>query len=284
MPAPYCREVNLKGEALYWIAQLGGLESAFGSTTIATTVAPGVTTTTVTESDEPPEFEWNLGFRVGLEYALSCNVLEADWTHYDGHATFSQGVQNGHWNLEYDTIDLIYGRRCCVSSCFLFKPFIGARGLRIRQNLFSHIGILYTALIGNNTVFTNLNDKEKVWGVGPEIGVEADWYLGKNFSLYGSFDVVTYYGHFMGTYLDSDIFTTTVSNNNSRISHDFNVIGTDLALGVRWDKAWPIASEGLLSFKAGLEQHRIYDISKLGTDGTLSLDGAVFMASVGYRY
>ncbi len=35
IPAPYCQEVNVRGELLYWTAMLGGLETAFGSTTIA---------------------------------------------------------------------------------------------------------------------------------------------------------------------------------------------------------------------------------------------------------
>jgi len=62
------------------------------------------------------------------------------------------------------------------------------------------------------------------------------------------------------------------------------MIGTDGSIGFRWDKAWPVASEVLLTFKIGVEQHRIYDFSELGSDGTLSLAGANLATSLGYRF
>lgn len=281
---PYSQEVNFKGEALYWVAQLGGLESAFGNTAIATTVGPGIIITTVTETDEEPEFEWRPGFRMGADYAFRCFDIEADWTHYNGRAHFNSGAQYGKWKIQYDTIDLIFGRRCCVAPCFYFKPFIGLRGLWVEQRLQSHLEVLFTAVTGDNTNFVDMNDKENIWGLGPELGLEGNWYLGKGFSLYASFDVVTYYGRFKGEYFDTDTFTVTISGNNSHVERSFNNIGTDGAVGIRWDKAWPVCSEALLMLKAGLEQHRIYDFSNLGKDGTLSLDGAVFGISAGYRY
>ncbi|HSW86350.1 MAG TPA: Lpg1974 family pore-forming outer membrane protein [Rhabdochlamydiaceae bacterium] len=284
LPAPYCYELNLRGDFLYWLGQLGGLESAFGKTTISTTVTPGRTTTTVTEVDQEPTFQWKPGFRVGADVTFNCFDLEGDWTHFIGKAHFNQAGQSGHWYVKYDAIDLFLGRRCCVASCIYFKPFIGVRGVEIRQSLKTNLDVFYTALIGNNTVLTNMEDREKIWGIGPELGVEGDWYLGKGFNFYVSFDVVSYYGTFKGTYFDTDIFTITTSNNNSTIRHHFNTIGTDIALGFRWDYAWPIASEGLFSLKLGAEQHRIYDMSNLGTDGTLSLDGPTLGASFGYRW
>ncbi len=111
IPAPYCDEFNVRGELLFWTAQLGGLETAFGSTKIATSVAGGITTTTVTETDKNPTWTWRPGFRVGIDYAFACFIVEADWTHYKGHATFHEKGQHGHWNINYDTIDLLFGRR-----------------------------------------------------------------------------------------------------------------------------------------------------------------------------
>ncbi len=284
IPAPYCRELNVRGELLYWVASLGGLEAAFGNTTIATSVAGGITTTTVTESDKEPNWQWRPGFRVGADYAFTCFDLEADWTHYIGRAHYNKNGQHGGWKIKYDAIDLLFGRRCCVAPCFYFKPFIGVRGALIHQKLNSHLETLFTALIGNSTVTTDKNDKERFWGVGPELGVEADWYLGCNWSIYASFDFVTYYGQVKTTVSNTDTFTSTVSISNGTIRHRFNCIATDGSIGIRWDKAWPVASEVLLTFKLGVEQHRIYDFSNLGSDGTLSMDGANFAASLGYRY
>ncbi len=284
MPDPYCQEVNLRGEALYWTASLGGLEAAFGRTAIDTTVAGGITTTTVTETDRAPHWEWRPGFRVGADYAFLCFDLESDWTHYNGHAHFHNNGQHGHWRITYDAIDLLFGRRFSIAPCFYFKPFIGVRAARIHQRLSSHLNTQFTSIIGDNTVTTIKNDKEKFWGVGPELGIEADWYMGANFSLYASFDFVTYYGKVRTRTHNTDTFTSTVSASNGKIRRDFNSIATDGSVGIRWDKAWSVASEVLLTIKLGVEQHRIYDFSDLGSDGTLSMDGANLALSMGYRW
>jgi hypothetical protein len=287
LPAPYCAEFNIFAEGVYWRADLAGLETAFGSTDVTTTVDPVTSfiTTTITESDKQPNFQWRPGFRVGGDYAFGCFDIGTAWTHYNGRAHFRDGEQHGRWNIRYDTIDLTFGRRCCVAPCFYFLPFVGLRGLYVYQSLHSDLEATFTAgVVGNNTVFTEKSDKETFWGLGPELGVEADWYLGCNFSLYASFDFVTYYGNIKGEYNQTDVFPLTTSVSHDRASHRFTTIGTDGAVGIRWDKAWPVASEVLLTLKAGLEQHRIYEFSDIASDGTLSLDGPVFMISGGYRY
>ncbi len=287
LPPPYCYEFNVFGELIYWIADLGGLESAFGNTTVVTTVNPvtSFTTTTITESDVQPKFKWRPGFRVGADFAFGCFVLEADWTHYRGRAHFSEDNQSGHWKINYDTLDLVIGRRTCTAPCFYLKPYIGARGLRVHQILKSDLDTEFVAgAVGTNTVVTTKKDSEHIWGIGPELGLEADWYLKCNFSLYANFDVVAYYGTINGKYLQTDTFPTTASVSDAHNHFHFNKIGTDIALGIRYDKAWPVCSEALLTCKLGIEQHRIYDFSNIASDGTLSLDGPVFRLSLGYRY
>lgn len=282
LPEPCCNEINVRGELLYWTAQLGGLQSAFGSTAINTTVAGGITTTTVKEIDKKPDWEWRPGFRIGADYGFSCFVLEADWTHYMGHATFHEHGQHGGWRIKYDTIDLLLGRRFSIAPCFYFKPFVGVRGARIRQTLKSHLKTQFTSIIGNNTVFTDKDDKEKFWGIGPELGLEANWYIARGFGLYASFDFVTYYGQVRTKIRNTDTFTSTVSKSRGQIRRSFNTIATDGSFGLRWDKSWPVGSELLLTIKLGVEQHRIYDFSDLGSDGTLSMDGANLALSIGY--
>jgi hypothetical protein len=96
-------------------------------------------TTTVTETDKHPQWTWRPGYRVGIDYAFGCFMLEADYMHYNGHATFHKHGQHGHWNISYDAIDLLFARRMNVAPCFLFKPFIGVRGLLVHQRLKSHL-------------------------------------------------------------------------------------------------------------------------------------------------
>ncbi len=154
----------------------------------------------------------------------------------------------------------------------------------VHQSLKSNLQVLLTTLARNNTVYTVKGDKEHFWGVAPELGLEADWYMGCNWSLYANFDVVSYYGQVTTKTFNTDIFTSAVSIRDGGIKRRFNTIGTDWSIGLRWDKAWPVASEVLLTIKLGLEQHRIYDFSSLGADGTLSLDGANLALSLGYRF
>lgn len=284
IPAPYCQEFHVTGEVLYWVSNLGGLEGAFGTTAIDVTVAPGLTTTTIVETDREPHWSWRPGYRVGVDYAWKCFVVEADWTHYIGRAHFNDGGQHGNWRINYNTLDLILGRRCNVAPCFFFKPFVGVRGAYIRQNLNSHLETFYTGTNGSNVVPTDQHDKERFWGVGPELGLEANWYLGCSWSLYASFDFVSYYGKVKTRIDHTDFLTGNTVIRDGTIKHAFNTIATDGSFGIRWDKAWCVASEVLLTFKLGIEQHRIYDFSELGSDGTLSLDGAHFAASIGYRY
>lgn len=273
------------GECLYWLPELAGLEGAFGDTSVASTTDGTIVTTTIRESDKQPHFKWNPGFRVGAEAELNCFDLDLYWTHYDGRAKFSEDEQHGHWRIRYDTIDLTFGRYFCVVPCFYLKPFIGVRGTQIHQKLKSHLETIFTTLTAETSVATDKDDKENFWGIGPQLGVCADWYLGYNLSLYGSFAVVTYYGDVNRKNFDTDTFTRTVSVVRSNSKHCFNNIGTDAALGIRWDTTRCFCCcEMDLMLQLGVEQHRIYDFSNLGNDGTLSLDGGVFAAGVGFRY
>lgn len=280
--------ISFNAELLYWRPELCGLESAFGDTTIATTVdESGIITTTVIESDKDPHFKWNTGFRVGAEVAINCFDLELDWTHFDGRAKFSEDTQHGHWKIKYDVIDLTLGRSFCMTPCLYLKPFFGLRAARIHQRLESHLETFFTAaVIGDNTVVTDKNDKEDFWGIGPQIGIDADWYLGCNFSLYGSFAVVTYYGDVKNENFDTDTFTRTVSVCDGKKHRCFNTIATDAAIGIRWDSCSTCFCGCNVNsmFKLGLEQHRIYDFSDLGSDGNLSLDGGIFAAGIRISY
>ena len=279
--------VNVWGELLYWRPELCGLESAFGNTAISTTVDGRFIRTTVAESDVQPDPQWNAGFRVGADTVFNGFDLEADWTHFDGRAKFSQGGQYGQWKIRYDTIDLTLGRFFCAAPNVYLKPFIGVRGAIIDQSLQSHLTTLFTTLdlIGSSTVLTDRDDKENAWGVGPKVGLEAGWYLGHDFTLYASFDFVTYYGRARGNNFDVDTFTSTESAVSGRAVHCFNKFATDGEIGICWDKTvcWCCCELNLM-LKLALEQHRIYDCSNLGSDGALSLDGGTFAAGIGFCF
>lgn len=279
-------EFYVFGDFLYWRPELCGLESAFGTTAITTDVnSNAITTTTVVELDEEPHSKWSPAFRVGCGFEMNCYDAQLSWTDFNGRATFNEESQYGHWKIKYDVIDLTFGRQISLTPCFYLRPYIGVRGAHIHQKLKSHLITSFTSIIGSNTVTTDKNESEKFWGIGPEIGLDADWNIGCNFSLYGSFTVVTYYGDVEGKHQNTDTFTSTVSACDGKKKHCFNNIGTDLSLGIRWDKSVQCGCSCFdLFVKLGVEQHRIYDFSDLGSDGTLSLDGGVLGAGVNFRF
>lgn len=299
IPGPYsdpnCCDVNkcqlaFEADLLYFAPQLDGLEAAFGTTAIDTTLAGGILTTTVTESDIKPHSEWNPGFRINAGIDSNRFVIGAQWTCYhQGKAKFSEGAQNGNWTINYDVVDLLAGYRISLSPCFNFTPFIGVRGALIKQKLKSNLTTLVTTPVGASTVLSTIDNKEDFWGIAPEIGLEIDWLIGCNFSIYGNVDVVSYYGKVKGTSHGTNVFATTTSVSNGKSHRPFNTWGTDAEIGIYWSKSitcnWGCSCIEI-DFLAnlGAEQHRIYDFSDLGSDGALSLDGGVFGIGIAVRY
>ena len=280
-----CGQVNCPGQLSYYKEQLCGLESAFGFTGVDTTVVDGFTTVNIIECDREPTSQWDPGFRLGAGTVWDCFDIDVEWTHFNGSAKYHEDEQHGHWKLRYDVIDLMFGRRFWIGSCVLLKPYIGVRGAQIHQSLKSHLEAFFTGVTTNDVVYADMDDKENFRGIGPEVGLRGYWLVGCDFSLYGKLNVVGYYGNVKGHGYNTDTFSNREVISNSRQKHCFNTIGTDAEIGIRWDKSICYCCyEFALMLNLGLEQHRIYDFSQLGSDGTLSLDGGVFGAGVGFRF
>ena len=283
------KELLLKGEFLYWKGTLSNIKESFGNTEIEIKNSENTKITKLEESFKMPDAKWRAGFRVGADFIFDNFDLEADWTHFHGFADYKHHSQHGAWNLHFDQVDLALGHYFYpFSSCYL-KPFIGLRIANINQTLKSHLETIKTEPTQETTITTKMHDREKFLGIGPEVGLEANYYLGKNFSLYGMVDAATYYGHVNNKYHDVSSYTNTVNDNNLKQKDWFNSICTDATLGVRWDKYTTCCKHYDMHFllKLGVEQHRIYNfcnVSSQETDGTLSLDGAVLEAGIGFRF
>lgn len=286
-PCSEASEILITGDFLYWKGALRGLEGAFGKTSIVISGQNQITTTTLTETDQEPHFKWRPGFRVGATYLLDCFDTDLNWTHFHGYGKHSNDNQNGRWKIKYDTLDLLFGYKFYPCDRFLIKPFIGLRGAKIHQTLHSHLETIKIEPLSVLTAITNLNDREKFWGLAPQIGLEADLYLGFDLSLYVTVDAVNYFGHVNSKNIDTDTFASLAAVNVSawRKKHNFDSFGMDDSIGIRWDKFFCDCCYSMhLMLKLGLEQHRIYDFSDLGSDGSLSLDGAFAEAGFGYLF
>lgn len=275
----------IRGEFLYWKPEICGLESSFGTTRINTSVKDNIVTTKVHEHNTNPHGKWDPGFRLGADAYVNCLEVSADYTHFNGHAHYHNDQEGkGKWHLKYDTIDLTVGSRFYATECLYFKPFVGVRGARISTKLNSNLTTYYQAANGSSEILSVEENHGHFFGVGPEIGLEANWAFFCNLSLYGSLDVVTYNGHATTKYSQTDTFTSTVSASHGKTHHCFDNLAADGAIGIRWDRAWCASSyDGFFSLKLGWEQHRIYNFHDTN-NGTLTLNGAVLAASLNFNY
>lgn len=102
------------------------------------------------------------------------------------------GVANEHWNLKMDFLDVDLERCYYVGNKLSFRPFFGARGAWIRQNITNHYSTPSTDGSGVPLRVDIISKKSASWGIGPQVGLGTDWMLGYGLKLLGdaSFDIL----------------------------------------------------------------------------------------------
>lgn len=282
-------EMDLRADALFWIASEDGLEFATKSKTISSSnnlLGHG--------KIEDLSFKWDYGFRTALGFILPERRWDTQaiytWFHdrAKGHSsasnsyilpTFASSTLNtdnqqaansakATWNLYLDVIDWELGKSFIPMRWFSFRPFAGIKAAWIHQTY--DIDYLGLKAIGTNGASSNLflHLKNNYWGVGPQCGFNSQFWLGKGLSIYGNAGVSLVYGNFYVEHREEKVSTTTeiaVAKVDSSFSAGRAI--TDLQLGLRWDsnvckskKANKCAcadSIGKMNFSlsAGWEQH-----------------------------
>ena len=186
------------------------------------TVNSSQTTIVNTSSIQRPNFKFDPGFRLGIVHACPCECWDAElnWTHFHSKAratgeTFglpASGVMGtftafipywervtvgtesvfpdtavGHWKLDMDLLDLEFGHKYYVTSCFILRPHAGLRGGRINQSFrVSSTANRTTAPIFGPGIFTSdVHAKCNFLGMGPRLGVDLELDLGCGVSIFG---------------------------------------------------------------------------------------------------
>lgn len=261
---------TVTGDFLYWRALQNGLSSGWG---------PDI------------KDRWNPSYRVGLEYDSSDRWDAAVyWTSYNSRSTRTkkkhEDEDHVHWKLDYETIDgqILYD--FYTNSCSTYTPYFGVRGAWINEKLRAHFDDedecdnALTAI--SNLITTDQNHREKFWGVGPYIGIGADWNLGSGFSIYGNIDVGLLYGKFKITVDDFLTFDEEIDTSafcNRRHVHACQAF-IDAAIGIQWETC--INDCVALILRLGAEHHRYFNHNQIGGYGDLCLDGGTL--SVGLRF
>jgi hypothetical protein len=172
---------------------------------------------------------WDPGFRFGIGYNSDHDRwdLFANWTYYHNHAsetnvrtdlagqtTFDgyyplwpvatsaplnnvrfQPFQTVHasWQMWHQAFDLELGRAYFLTKKFSLRPHIGGRGAWIRQKFYDQFSMSLQpfSVVADQIAFHGRNNW---WGVGPRVGLEGNWHVGRGFSLLGRTAASALYG------------------------------------------------------------------------------------------
>jgi hypothetical protein len=274
-----------RGDLLYWVPQGSGLAINFGQGSFTRTTDNGFVTTELTEEDLDPSFKWNFGFRAGVGCEFDQNLWEVDalWTYFQSSGNSSQN--QGKWTVRLNQIDLDASYKSSVNDCLTLTPLAGLRGTQIHQHITSTL--LTPIEIDSVTSYDirTLNDKQKFNALGPLLGVNADYKVGRGFSVYGNTALGILYGSYHLNFDDFEIDNSSASQNSiysdihKRMdAFDYNI---DLVLGAQWETVFYQSFR--LRAKLDVENHQYFNQIRLGEGwGNLSFSGATFSLSASF--
>lgn len=193
---------------------------------------------------------WDFGFKIGAGKNLNYDTwgLFGEFTYFkaDGSSTVKGNIENAIIPLKgpfassvqsarsqmlfrFFNLDIGISRHYFISRTLALNPFLGIRNTwnLIKQEISFSGG----PTLRNNTAKTF--DKSKMWGMGPQVGIDTNWYIGKGFHGFGLFSTSLLYSYFQ---VKQDSFITISQDNDLFITqknHRF-IPNIDLNLGIGW--------------------------------------------------
>lgn len=256
----------------YWNAHQEGLDFAVRSDTDNATGA------LVNGEFQTPNFKWQPGFKLGLNYTSNCDAWDFGvlWTWYKGKAhgnveaeasdnallytlwsrngteTFARDVTH-RWDLKLNLIDLEMGRDFWNSERLALRPFIGLRIAFINQDF---------DLEYRGGSFSNVNDfvelDNNYKGVGIRGGLNSTWNIGCGWAIYGDMAFSILYGKFSTSQKEYTKGVTSPFSKTSITEADSSFrsskLITDLGIGLQWGTLLCECKYGI-TFRLGWENH-----------------------------
>lgn len=251
--------------------------------TSVTTIATGVTSSSVSTVDPSYDF----GFRVGLGYIFpdSGNDVQADWTHFDQATNESQsfaganfdvfskpGIEydstlstnnlavNSSADFDYDAVNLTVGQYLSLGTRLQTRLFAGARYAELQNNITD----TYTGVVATTNVAEVDYYNSKFTGVGPTFGVDASYHIANCFGLVGHLAASLLVGRVEASSTINSTPTTTLNvsaDNQTRV-----VPGFDAKLGL--DYSIPFQNDASrFTIEAGYQATQYVDaIDRLNAD------------------
>ena len=195
----------LSVDVLYWKTLVGGTSFVATNTTTST----GLPISGFVKNEA---LDWNFGIKASVGKILKHDVwgLFAEWTYYTTHGSskaaagitstltplrgsYAESVQRASSQMKmfFTSLDVSLCRYYFISAYLAMQPLLGIKNTwnKLQQDI--------TYSLGEN-LLTNLAttcDLSKMWGIGPNIGLNTSWYLGKDFSITGLFCASTLYSY-----------------------------------------------------------------------------------------
>ena len=266
------------GDYLHWIAHEDGLYYAETGAGAGTATFPPTGSIDFNGHLKKVDPKWESGARLGIGYTCPKQgfdiVLAWTWITNDASssvkspsgrilplwaapdisspllATFAKG----HWDLDYNTLDLEWGRSSWFGGHFSLRPFFGLRGLWIEQDLTNH----YTYAT-SPVVFGKLHAESDFKGAGLRTGADARFCLPHGFSVYGIASGSLLYGRF-----DADMKIHENQFTIAETEDEFwkGISSLQLALGLAWDTHF--AKDRLhIEFHLGWEQNAWFGANQM---------------------
>lgn len=238
-------------DLLSWKAHVAGTEYCYTDT-----VTPAAYP--ISGNMKTNAFKWNWGARVGLGYNFDYDNWEADitYTYFKAHSdervfgtpSFSLIPLKGdpdnsvpsityvtkassQVKVRLDSLDVHLARHYFVSKDLSFRPHCGLRNswIYLEQNI-----NLEGGTIPSSKVYKDF-ETNKLWGIGPEVGMDSKWYLCNGFSIFGSASASLMYGYFKVNHNEINTTDPSYTVNINAPIHRF-VPNAQIALGLAYDK------------------------------------------------
>jgi opacity protein-like surface antigen len=137
---------------------------------------------------------------------------------------------NATWKLNLDFLDIDLGRWYYEGTQVTFRPSIGMRAAWINQHRHANYSSTLVAF--------NIYDIEKTssWGIGPRLGVDANWMIGEGFRFFGSSELDVLYTRYHARINTTNSLNGADTLETGMEQSDVNALRphVDLELGLGW--------------------------------------------------
>ena len=222
------------------------------------------------------DWDWNLGFRVGMGFYLNRDAwnIDAVWTYYRIKDTSTFTIQgdgelipfwipssaggdtddiSARWKAKYNTFDFKFGKPHYISRYFILNPHIGLRFAWIDQNFVVRHGNEFAGV--DKPEVLNKND---FWGIGIRGGLDLDFLIGAGFNFFGNLAASILYGKFD---LSQESALGSYTFNIEKSFYD-NVPNLEAILGLCWSTLFD-QDRYKISLKVAYEFHQWWDQNRL---------------------